>query len=93
MVQNSSDVGYPDASDNQRRERFNEAVVVGRGVIQSRVLIAPQMLRDCILDRWKELGGIAETGERNRRWQHMQYSLLRAISEDLDVKVDFPKPL
>lgn len=93
MVQNSSDVGYMDVPETEKRRAFDEAVVRGRAVIRSRVLIAERMERDRILERWQMLGALPHTGERSRAWAEIRYSLLKGMGEELDFKINVPKPL
>lgn len=93
MVQNSSDVGYMDVPETEKRRAFDEAVVLGRAVIRSRVLIAARMERDRILERWQILGALPNTGERSQTWAEIRYSLLKGMGEELGFKTNVPKPL
>lgn len=93
MAQNSSDVAYANVPEAEKRGAFDEAVITGRGVIQSRVLIAARMDGDRILERWQMLGAMANTGERSRKWAEIRYALLKGMERELGFKANFPKPL
>ena len=93
MVQNSSDVGYMDVPEAEKQRAFDEAVVRGRSVIRSRVLIAARMEGDRILERWQMLGALPNTGERSNAWAEIRYSLLKGMGQELDFKLSIPKPL
>ena len=93
MVQSSSDVGYMDVPEAERRRRFDEAVVHGRAVIRSRLLIAARMEKDRILERWQLLGALPDTGERGHGWAEIRYSLLKGMADELSIKINLFKPL
>jgi hypothetical protein len=93
MVQNSSDVGYMDVAEAEKGRAFDEAVVRGRAVIRSRVLIAARMDRDRILEQWQMVGAMASTGERSHKWAEIRYALLEGMGKELGFKTNIPKPL
>lgn len=93
MVENSSDVGYMDVAEAKKGRAFDEAVVRGRAVIRSRVLIAARMDGDRILEQWQMLGAMAGTGERSHKWAGIRYALLEGMGKELGFKTNIPKPL
>lgn len=93
MVQNSSDVGYTHVPQAEKQRRFDEAVMLGRAVIRSRVLIATRMEADGVLERWEMLGAVENTGERSHKWAEIRYALLEGMGKELGLETNIPKPL